>query len=162
MSEFPVSLSAVSLRLAGEVGQATLDRLGDADALATAAFDQQVTAVRTELAACREPMIIQAQLAGLAGGRSRGRADRPALPGPACPDVPFVSSALEDEPVLPLRMLLHYACGFVEGAVGADWWPGDENGAAISFESMRIAAICHLISRAEAAAELHPDLRTIA
>jgi Family of unknown function (DUF6401) len=163
MADLPVTLSAVSLRLAGAVGQVTLGRLRQADPATLATFDQQVTSVRAELTACREPKIACAQRAGLAAGRARGRAtDRPCLPGPSCPDVPFVGSALQDEPVLPLRLLLHYACGFVEGAVRADWWPAEEDGTVITFESMRIAAICHLISRAEANGELPPDLQASA
>lgn len=78
---------------------------------------------------------------------------------------------------LPLRLLLHYACGFVEAAVSGDWWPGDlalapgEPTAAatgpggvppsgIDWPSMRMAAICHLVSIAEAAADVPPGLDT--
>ncbi len=78
-----------------------------------------------------------------------------------CPDVPFTSSALHAEPIVPVKLLLHYACGFVEAAVRADWWPA-ESADASDWTALRLAAICHLISQAEAAAELHPDLRAIA
>jgi hypothetical protein len=186
MPELPVPLSSVSLRLAGEVGQTALNQVSVVGAAAAADLDQHIAALRAEIAACREPMIASAQLAGLAAGRSR-RALRAAQaqPGPdappdrrpgrdqisrdgtgpgrvTCPDVPFVASALRAESVLPLRLLLHYGCGFVEGAVSAGWWPGEAPAGTIEWESMRLAALCELISRAEAAAELHPDLRAIA
>jgi hypothetical protein len=78
-----------------------------------------------------------------------------------CPDVPFVSDALQTEAIVPVTLLLHYASGFVEAAVRSDWWPG-ECADADDWTSLRLAAICQLISQAEAAAELHPDLRAIA
>jgi hypothetical protein len=81
---------------------------------------------------------------------------------PRCPDVPFVADALAAEGVVPLRLLLHYGCGFIETIVGADWWPGETESEEPDWESMRLAAVCDLISRAEAAAELHPDLRPTA
>ena len=211
--EVPVALSAVGLRLVGEVGQTALNDLAFADASALAEFDQHVAAVRAELAACQHPFLASAQRAGIAawrparsgrplpGGtgqpagtgqlgatgqpmavgedaRSRSATASPA-PGPgSCPDVPFVASALCAEPVPPLRLLLHYACGFVEAAVSGDWWPADlalapgESTVAasvpgelplsgIDWPSMRMAAICDLVSTAEAAAELPPDLHTL-
>lgn len=85
----------------------------------------------------------------------------PASVHPTCPDVPFVNSALRTEAVLPVQLLLHYASGFVEAAVRSDWWPG-ESADSRDWPSIRLAAICQLIIQAEAAAELHPDLRAIA
>lgn len=174
MPELPIALSAVSLRLAGEVGQATLDRIFAGDVAAAAEFDQHVAAVRDELTACRQPQVTGAQLAGLAAGRT-GRASsegatsdaapkngQPAGAEPTCPDVPFVGNALRTEAVVSLRLLLHYACGFIEAAVSSDWWPAESPADSADWESMRLAAVCHLISQAEAAAELHPDLRAIA
>jgi len=77
----------------------------------------------------------------------------------SCPDVPFVADARSPEASPPVPLLLHYLCGFIEEAVTRDWWPYDESDAGPDWESMRIAAACQLISRAEAAAELHPDLQ---
>jgi hypothetical protein len=78
----------------------------------------------------------------------------------SCPDVPFASSALQQAPVLPRLLLLHYACGFVEAAVSSDWRPSLTR-RGTDWESMRLAAICHLVTEAEAAAALHPDLRAL-
>ncbi|HTA07718.1 MAG TPA: DUF6401 family natural product biosynthesis protein, partial [Streptosporangiaceae bacterium] len=80
---------------------------------------------------------------------------------PTCPDVPFVSNALQAEETVPITLLLHYACGFIEAAVSSDWWP-EESADATDWASLRLAAICQLIVQAEAAAELHPDLRASA
>ena len=78
-----------------------------------------------------------------------------------CPDVPFVSDALRAEDVVPVALLLHYASGFVEAGISDGWWPGKSADAA-DWVSLRLAAICELISQAEAAADMHPDLRTTA
>ena len=80
----------------------------------------------------------------------------------SCPDLPFADSPWYTDDIPPLRLLLHYACGFVEAAVRADWWPGETattaTGAA-DFEAMRLAAVCRLIRQAETAATLPPGLR---
>lgn len=181
----PVPLSTVSLRLAGEVGQAALDWTGASGAGGTADLDQHIAAVKAALAGREQAAVTGARRAGVAAGVARrpgttGNSGRGAIPGtghgaaPAgtgrsatpgpgsqelnCPDVPFVADALAAEGVVPLRLLLHYACGFIEAVVGADWWPGESDCDTPDWESMRLAAVCHLISRAEAAAELHPDL----
>lgn len=78
----------------------------------------------------------------------------------SCPDVPFASSALCAAPVLPRILLLHYACGFAEAAVSSGWLPSVTPRGS-DWESMRLAAICHLVARAEAAEALHPDLRAL-
>jgi Family of unknown function (DUF6401) len=144
MREPRVSLSAASLRLAGHIGQVTLDRLQDAGVASLADFDQHVAAVRAELtAACQLPQA------------------PPAGSDVSCPDVPFASSALCAEPVLPSNLLLHYACGFIETAVSSGWRPSETRRGS-DWESMRLAAICHLVKYAEAAAALHPDLRALA
>jgi hypothetical protein len=75
--------------------------------------------------------------------------------------VPFVASALHAEAVVPLELLLHYACGFVRAALGDGWIP-EASADARDWVSLRLAAICLLIRQAEAAAALHPDLRAIA
>jgi hypothetical protein len=138
-------LSATALRIAGHVGQTALDRMAGGGAAALAELDQHLAAVRAELADC-----LQAPATG-SGPRSLAM----------CPDAPFTGSALHAEPTVPVMLLLHYACGFVEAAVSGDWWPA-ESADASDWTSLRLAAICHLISRAESAAELHPDLRAMA
>jgi hypothetical protein len=179
MPERPVSLSANSLRLVGHVGQVTLDRIQEGSVAFLADFDQHVAAVRAELtAACALPSDAAAAWAGREAERgatrapkaSRGpkaaRTQRALVPTPptgadvSCPDVPFTSSALCAAPVLPRMLLLHYACGFVEAAACAGWRPSVTSRGS-DWESMRLAAICHLIAQAEAAAELHPDLRAL-
>jgi hypothetical protein len=179
MAEPPVALSAVALRLAGHVGQTALDRIEDGGAAAVAELDQHTAAVRAELAACQEPLT-GAQLAGQAASRATTRGTRWGRRGrvryardlaakrartrstdATCPDVPFVASAVHAQETVPIKLLLHYACGFIEAAVSSDWWPAD-SADATDWVSLRLAAICQLIIAAEAAAELHPDLRAIA
>ncbi len=183
-----VPLSAVGLRLTDEVGHAVLDWVAAGDLSLSAALDQHVAAVRAALAACEPEEPGSARLAGQAAherarsrvalphhARRRGAATRlepDAASGPgavssataetACPDVPFTDSASQpDAAPLPLRLLLHYACGFVEAAVRADWWPGEGEAAAgtADFESVRLAAVCRLIGHTAAAAALPPELR---
>jgi Family of unknown function (DUF6401) len=177
MPERPVSLSANSLRLAGHVGQVTLDRIQEGSVACLADFDQHVAAVRAELTvACELPSDVAAAKVGRAVDRGASRASgapkasrtqqAAAVPTPlsdvdlSCPDVPFASSALCAAPVLPRMLLLHYACGLVEAAVCASWRPAVSSRGS-DWESMRLAAICHLIAQAEAAAALHPDLRAL-
>ncbi len=83
----------------------------------------------------------------------------PATAEVGCPDAPFADSPWFADTALPLRQLLHYACGFVEAAVRADWWPGENDAAsgAADFESVRLAAVCRLVRQAESAAALPPD-----
>ncbi len=78
-----------------------------------------------------------------------------------CPDVPFVGDALHAEAIMPVTLLMHYASGFVEAGVNSGWWPA-ESADATDWVSLRLAAICQLISQAEAAADVHPDLRASA
>src|SRR5580704_9304738 len=118
MSEKSARLSAVSLRLTGEVGQRALDHVA---------------------ASCP------------------GLGDLLSVIARSCPDVPFVADASSPEESVPLALLLHYLCGFIEEAVTRDWWP-EPDPAEPDWESLRIAAVCHLVSQAEAAAQLHPDL----
>jgi Family of unknown function (DUF6401) len=180
MPERPVSLSPNSLRLVGHVGQVTLDRIRDGSVACLADFDQHVAAVRAELTvACGLPSEASAVGAGQTADRRYTRASRApkasrasrsqraaAVPTPptgidvSCPDVPFASSALYAAPVLPRVLLLHYACGFVQAAVASGWRPSVTR-LGSDWESMRLAAICNLVAEAEAAAELHPDLRAL-
>ena len=163
--ELPVPLSAVALRLTDEVGQAVLDWIASGDLSASAALDQHVAAVRGELAACRPENPGSARLAGEAAGqRVRPASVAPASPAAgvpvaACPDTPFADSAWYADTTPPLRLLLHYACGFVEAAVRADWWPGETAATGlVDFEALRLAAVCRLVRQAESAAALPPDL----
>jgi Family of unknown function (DUF6401) len=176
MAEPSAPLSAAALRLAGHVGQTALDRIADGGVAAAAELDQHMAAVRAELATCQRPPAVRAKRASRMaigeGTRHRGgrtghlldlgaRLAGLAHSNPTCPDVPFVSNALQAEETVPVTLLLHYACGFVEAAVASDWWPA-ESADATDWTSLRLAAICQLIVQAEAAAELHPDLRASA
>jgi Family of unknown function (DUF6401) len=174
-----IPLSAVGLRLTDEVGQAVLDWVAAGDLALSAALDQHVAAVRAALAACPQDEPGSAWQAGQAAhleARSRAASCQPTRPhharryrtavtpataGAACPDAPFADSPWHADAAVPLRLLLHYACGFVEAAVRADWWPGKDETAtdAVDFESVRLGAVCRLVRQAEAAAALPPDLR---
>ena len=150
MPERPAGLSPAALRLAGHVGQTALDRIAAGGVAIVAQLDQHVAAVRAELAAC--------------SGARRSGAAAAGAPGPGdatCPDVPFVASALHAEAAAPLELLLHYTCGFVRAALRDGWTPA-ASADADDWVSLRLAAICQLISQAEAAASAHPDLRAIA
>lgn len=185
-----VPLSAVGLRLTDEVGHTVLDWVAAGDAALSAALDQHVAAVRAALAACPPDDTGSAWLAGQAAhqeARSQAARSRPTRPHHArrygataqpdrvrgrgavtsaaaeiaCPDAPFADSPWHADAALPLRLLLHYACGFVDAAVRADWWPGENETAtdAADVESVRLAAVCRLIRQAEVAAALPLDLR---
>ena len=158
-------MSAVSLRLAGEVGQRALDHVAASGPVGQADLDQHICAVRAAIA--EYPMAGERQAAAIAGRAAVGaRVGAAGCPGTgdllsamarSCPDVPFVADASSPEQSVPLALLLHYLCGFIEEAVTRDWWP-EPDPAEPDWESLRIAAVCHLVSQAEAAAELHPDL----
>ena len=168
MSDTPHPLSAVSLRLAGEVGQATLDRVMAGEAAAKADLDQHVAAVRAALADCaaahgRRATAVAVSAAvdarvGVAGHSGLG--ELLSAMSRSCPDVPFTDGAIDGEPSLPLVLLLHYTCGFTEEAVSGDWWPSPDPRAEPDWESMRLAAVCLLISQAEDAADVRPDTRS--
>jgi hypothetical protein len=135
--------SPAALRLAGHVGQTALDRVAASGVGNVAKLDQHVAAVRDELGACQRPPV------------SRGRAAKAAPRKLRCPDVPFASTPLYVEPPLPLELLLHYASGFVEAALSDGWYPA-ASAEAVDWVSLRLAAICQLISQSEAAAQLDP------
>jgi hypothetical protein len=160
-------LSAVSLRFAGEVGQYTLHRIAAGHPALNAELDQHVAAVRAAIA--EYPMAGERRNAAIAGRAAidarvgaaghQGLGELLSAMVRSCPDVPFVSGARSGDETLPLELLLHYVCGFLEEAVTRDWWPADnedqdEDGDP-DWESMRIAAVLQLISQAEAA-ELNP------
>ncbi len=163
----PPPLSAVGLRLAGEVGQATLNQVAARGAAEQADLDQHVAAVRAAITDCqsargREARAVarHAAVDARVGPAARaGLGELLSAAARSCPDVPFVADACTREPTPPLALLLHYLCGFVEEAVTRDWWPAHEpDSVPIDWESMRIAAVCRLISAAEAESELDPDL----
>jgi Family of unknown function (DUF6401) len=188
MAEAHTQLSAAAVRLAGHVGQVALDRVAEGGGAAAAELDQHMAAVRAELTICQQPFAASAEpgrgttshsrnlLRRLSGITGRGHANRAGSGNTddlltrlallrsakvACPDVPFVSDAFQVEATVPVTLLLHYASGFVEAGIGAGWWPG-ESADATDWVSLRLAAICKLIGQAEAAAEVHPDLRASA
>jgi hypothetical protein len=176
-------LSAVALRLTDEVGQAVLDRIVAGDLAAAAELDQHVAALRAKLVTCPPDQLPAARLAGHSAARagrprhvrphharqpasSREKAAAAAEPAraatvtAACPDVPFADNPWREDAPPAVRLLLHYACGFVEAAVRADWWPANPAvGNEIEWQALRLAAVCRLIRRAEATAALPPDLR---
>jgi len=180
-SELPVPLSAAALRLTDEVGQAVLDRVAAGDLAAVADLDQHVAAVRAELAASDPGQPEAARRTGqsaaqagwpqparphharrtLAYARTTGATPaRAVTDNAACPDVPFADNPWQADAPPALRLLLHYACGFVEAAVRADWWPANPAvGYQIEWQAMRLAAVCRLVWHAEATAALPPDLR---
>jgi hypothetical protein len=83
--------------------------------------------------------------------------DTPASADSTCPDVPFAATALHAETTVPVELLLHYASGFVQAALGDGWTPA-ESADGSDWVSLRLAAICQLIRQTEAAATVHPDL----
>ena len=164
MPEKSLALSAVSLRLAGEVGQRALDWVSASGSAARADLDQHIAAVRAAIA--EYPMAGERQTSAVAGRAAvDARGGAAGIPGlgdllsvmvRTCPDVPFASDARSPQELVPLVLLLHYACGFMEEAVTRDWWPEPDTDP--DWESMRIGAVCQLISQAEAAAaELDSD-----
>jgi hypothetical protein len=165
MQEKSHALSAVSLRLGGEVSRRALDRVAADGSAAVADLDQHVSAVREAIAGY--PVAGRDQEAAVASRAALdARVGAAGMPGVGellsaiarrCPDAPFVASVLPEE-VPPLTLLLHYLCGFVEEAVTRDWWPAAEPDAELDWESLRIAATCQLISRAEAAGGSGPGL----
>jgi hypothetical protein len=148
MAEPPEPLSPAALRLAGHVGQTALERAATGGVAVVAELDQHIAAVRAEIRACQRRPVARAK-------RQQRTRDV------TCPDVPFVATALHAEPIVPLELLLHYACGFIKAALSDGWIP-EASADAGDWVSLRLAAICQLIRRAEAAAALHPDLRAIA
>lgn len=149
MAEPPARLSPAALRLAGHIGQTALDRVATAGVAVVAELDQHVAAVRAELGACQRPPDTRAGQTATGPGET------------TCPDVPFVGTALHAETTVPLELLLHYACGFIQAALRDGWVP-EASADASDWVSLRLAALCQLISQAEAAAALHPDLRATA
>jgi Family of unknown function (DUF6401) len=159
-------LSAVSLRLAGEVGQSTLNRIAAGHPALSADLDQHVAAVRAAIA--EYPMAGGRRNAAIAGRAAidarvgaaghQGLGELLSAMARSCPDVPHACDVRGSDEAVPLELLLHYVCGFLEEAVTRDWWPADEDdqdeNADPDWESMRVAAVLQLISQAEAAAEL--------
>jgi hypothetical protein len=126
-------LSEMILRMAGDIGQASLDRIAGSSAC-VAELDQHVAAVVAALAS-----------AGQAGsGQQR---DWSWLLESRPDDLPTVAA------------LLHYACGFLEAAIAAGWQPSVPAELPLDPEAMRLAAVCQLVSQAQEASGMHPDVQ---
>jgi hypothetical protein len=91
-------------------------------------------------------------LAGEAGQTSLARSAE-SVAGRACVDQHAAEIRSLLDPVTP-ETLASYARGFVEAAVGRGWWPPhrqrhldryDLGGAELDWESLRLAAVCHLM-----------------
>jgi Family of unknown function (DUF6401) len=156
------ALPAVSLRLAGEVGQTALVQVASGGPTALAELDQHVAAVRAAITASQAGYGRRAAAAAARSATDARIGPAPSTLGDAggrCPDAPFAADAVSAEPALPLELLLHYVCGFLEEAVSDGWWPARDTAAACpDWQSMRLAAACQLIDAAEAAAQIPPDL----
>jgi hypothetical protein len=163
MVEPSAPFSPAALRLAGHIGQTALERAAAGGVAVVAELDQHVAAVRAEIGACQRAPGGPARQPGQVArsGHATAGADAPRSGAETCPDVPFVASALHAEAIVPLELLLHYACGFVQAALSDGWIPA-ASADANDWVSLRLAAICQLIRQAEAAAALHPDLRASA
>lgn len=96
----------LSLRLAGQIGQAGLDRLAGS---AHPELDQHVAAVWEAVTA-------------VLGTRAA-------------------------KPNQLLAALVSYASGFVDAATGRGWWPCSAADQPLDWESMRLAAVCQLVSQ---------------
>ncbi len=161
MSDTP-ELPAADLRLAGHIGQATLDWVDAAGPAALAELDQHVAAVREALADSQAAIgrwaaavAARGAVDARAGGSGySGLGDLLSAMTSGCPDVPFAADAAS----APLPLLLHYICGFLEETATRDWRPGFDWRPAPDWESMRLAAACRLICAAQAAATPQPDL----
>jgi hypothetical protein len=97
----------LSSYLAGQIGQAGLDRLAGA---ADPGLDQHVAAVRAAIAAV--------------------------LPRPGAGSAQVLSA------------LVRYASGIVDAATGRGWWPASTADQPLDWESLRLAAVCHLVTEA--------------
>jgi hypothetical protein len=170
-------ISDIALRLAGLIGQSTLDQLGR-DAAAVAVLDQHIAAVHAALARARTPHppaspanalpLDPAALdpAALDSAALDSAALDPAALGPAALD-PDGPGSLADLPQLRGTApagpgeLLQYACGFLEASVATGWQPALSPDEPADWRSLRLAAVCELITQAQLAADVHPDLRDL-
>ena len=117
---FP-EVSDISLRLAGQVGACGLSLSAGLPGM-LAAVDQHAAELRDALSPGRHTGT------GPGGGTKDLAAGRPGR-GPA------------------VHVLLGYARGFIEAAIGRGWLPLP---AGADWESLRLAAICQLMTQAEA------------
>ena len=114
-------VSEISLRLAGRVGACGLSLSAGLPGM-LAAVDQHAAEVRDALAPRRHTGT------GPGGGMKDLATDRTGR-GPAA------------------HLLLGYARGFIEAAIGRGWLPLPD--ATADWESLRLAAICQLVRQAE-------------
>jgi hypothetical protein len=166
-------ISDIALRLAGLIGQSTLDRMGT-DPAAVAVLDQHIAAVHAALARARSPrpaapaadaLTLGVLDSGALDSRAQdSRAQDSGGPGPAFAGV---TGPVPDDPDLCVTApvgpgeLLQYACGFLEASVGTGWQPALSDDEPADWRSLRLAAVCELITQARLAAEVHPDLRDL-
>lgn len=139
----------MTLRMAGEFGQAALDRLAGISG-SVAWLDQHVAAVVAALAPREGDAGLEEQIDWPLAGSGAHRTGAPRGTG---------SQARDN---LSLDALLHYACGFLEAAIGRGWRPSQRADGPVDWESMRLAAVCQLVSQAQAALPAHPDVQTSA
>jgi hypothetical protein len=158
-------ISDIALRLAGLIGQSTLDRMGT-DPAAVAVLDQHIAAVHAALARARSPRPPAPAPDPLTlGALDSGALDSSALdsgglgPVPAGP-VPDIAELCAPAPAVPGE-LLQYACGFLEASVATGWQPALSDDEPADWRSLRLAAVCELITQARLAADVHPDLRDL-
>ena len=127
-------LSEISLRMAGRVGADGLTLAARVPAL-LAAVDQHAAEVREALAA------------GAPGAQAQAQARAGEAGGVAVSDWQPATGRQDAGQAPPVSALLGYARGFVEAAVGRGWSPRPGGGA--DWESLRLAAVCQLMSRAQ-------------
>jgi hypothetical protein len=161
-------ISDIALRLAGLIGQSTLDRMGT-DPAAVAVLDQHIAAVHAALARARSPRPAAPAADALTlGVLDSGALDSGALgPDGRGPAFAGVTGPVPDDPDLCVTApvgpgeLLQYACGFLEASVGTGWQPALSDDEPADWRSLRLAAVCELITQARLAADVHPDLRDL-
>jgi hypothetical protein len=180
-------ISDIALRLAGLIGQSTLDQLGR-DAAAVAVLDQHIAAVHAALARARTPHPPASPADALP--LDPAALDSAALDSAAFDPAALASAALDPAGLDPAALdsaaldpdgpgsladlpqlcgtapagpgeLLQYACGFLEASVATGWQPALSPDEPADWRSLRLAAVCELITQAQLAADVHPDLRDL-
>ena len=126
-------MSEISLRLAGAVGACGLGLAAGSPGV-LAAVDQHAAEVRDVLAGGERSSL--ADVADVADLGPVNWADE-------------AHDALRGGRGPVTRVLLGYARGFVEAAMGRGWVPAP--GVAMDWESLRLAAVCLLLTQSQAA-----------
>ena len=141
-------LSEMILRLAGDIGQASLDRIAGSSAC-VAELDQHAAAVVAALASTgggSRPEQSGTEQSGTEQASAGQEIDWSWLLDSRPDDLPTVAA------------LLHYACGFLEAAIVRGWRPSVPAELPLDPEAMRLAAVCQLVSQAQEASGMHPDV----